>query len=205
MTQLTNIAVYCGSNLGNIPAYYHATQDMAKALVRRGHRIVYGGGSVGLMGTLADTALACGGEVIGVVPHFLAEKEIAHSNLSTLITTETMSERKLKMIELADGYIALAGGIGTYEELFEVISNAQLELSASPIGLLNTQGFYDPLIALLKHTAEQGFMPMDNLKLVCVSDDPDDLLDQMSAYQPTKAIKWSMPTWYEAMQNAQNR
>lgn len=204
MKQLNNITVYCGSNLGNIADYYHAAQNMAKTLARRGHRIVYGGGSVGLMGTLADTALAHGAEVIGVVPHFLAEKEIAHDNLTTLIKTNTMSERKLKMIELADGYIAMAGGLGTYEELFEVLSNAQLELDQSPIGLLNTNGFYDPIMALLAHTAEQGFMPKDNLKLVCVSDDPDDLLDQMYAYTPTKAIKWSMPTWYQQILNAQS-
>lgn len=199
MTHLTNIAVYCGSNLGNIADYYHATKHMAQALARRGHHIVYGGGSVGLMGTLADEALACGATVTGVVPHFLAEKEIAHDRLTTLIKTDTMSERKLKMIELADGYIALAGGLGTYEELFEVLSNAQLELSNSPIGLLNTKGFYDPLIDLLKHTAQQGFMPQNNLKLICVSDDPDDLLDQMSAYTPTKAIKWHLPQWYEEL------
>lgn len=197
--KLHNIAVYCGSNLGNVADYYHATQNMAKTLARRGHRIVYGGGSVGLMGTLADSALACGAEVIGVVPHFLAEKEIAHDGLTTLIKTDTMSERKLKMIELADGYIAMAGGLGTYEELFEVLSNAQLELSQSPIGLLNTNGFYDPLVSLLAHTAEQGFMPKENLKLVCVSDDPDELLDLMNAHTPTKAIKWALPQWYQEL------
>lgn len=201
---MKNIAVYCGSNLGIIADYYHATQSMAKTLIRRGHGIVYGGGSVGLMGTLADTALAEGGQVTGVVPHFLAEKEIAHSSLTTLITTNTMSERKLKMIELADGYIALAGGLGTYEELFEVLSNAQLELDQAPIGLLNTNGFYDPLMALLVHTAEQGFMPKDNLKLVCISDDPDDLLDQMNAYTYTKAVKWTMPTWYQEILDSQH-
>lgn len=199
MRQLNNIAVYCGSNLGNIAAYYHATQQMAKALVRRGHHIVYGGGSVGLMGTLADTALSEGGTITGVVPHFLAEKEIAHDRLTTLIKTDTMSQRKLKMIELADGYIALAGGLGTYEELFEVLSNAQLELSDSPIGLLNTNGFYDPIIELLEHTAKQGFMPKNNLRLICVSDDPDELLDQMCAYTPIPAIKWSMPDWYQQL------
>lgn len=201
MTQLHSIAVYCGSNLGIIPDYYHAAQTMAKALARRGHHIVYGGGSLGLMGTLADMALECGAEVTGVVPHFLAEKEVAHDRLTTLIKTNTMSERKLKMIELADGYIAMAGGLGTYEELFEVLSNAQLELSDSPIGLLNTNGFYDPVIELLNHTASQGFMPKNNLRLVCVSDDPDELLDQMNAYTPTKAIKWETPAWYQEMFN----
>ena len=204
MTQLNNIAVYCGSNLGLTPDYYYAAQKMAETLARRGHRIVYGGGSVGLMGTLADTALAHGAQIIGVVPHFLAEKEIAHDSLTTLIKTNTMSERKLKMIELADGYIAMAGGLGTYEELFEVLSNAQLELDQGPIGLLNTNGFYDPVMTLLAHTAENGFMPKDNLKLVCISDDPDELLNQMHAYTPTQAIKWSMPAWYQDIVNTKS-
>lgn len=197
--QLKNIAVYCGSNLGLTPDYYYAAQAVGKLLATRGHRIIYGGGSVGLMGTLADSALAHGGEVIGVVPHFLAEKEIAHTELTTLIKTDTMAERKAKMIELADGYIAMAGGLGTYEELFEVLSNAQLELDQAPIGLLNTNGFYDPVLAMLEHTADCGFMPKENRQLVCVSDDPADLLAQMHAYTPLNAMKWQTPDWYKAL------
>ncbi len=201
MNAMKNIAVYCGSNLGEIADYYYGAKAMGKAIAERGSRLVYGGGSAGLMGTLADSVLEHGGKATGVIPYFLAEKEIAHSGLDELIMTHTMPERKSKMIELADAYVVMAGGLGTYEELFEVLSNAQLELDLSPIGFLNINGFFDPILTLLQHTAENGFMPLDNLKLVCVSDDPYDLLDKMSQYTPTKAVKWSTPEWFKQLQN----
>ncbi len=205
MNSMQNITVYCGSNLGLTPDYYYAAKQMGKAIAKRGSHLVYGGGSAGLMGVLADSVLEHGGLATGVIPHFLDEKEVAHKGLTKLIMTETMSQRKLKMIELADAYIAMAGGLGTYEELFEVLSNAQLELDNSPIGLLNTNGFFNPLLNLLKNTADCGFMPADNLKLVCVSDDPEILLNQMAHYIPTKTIKWQHPDWYdELIKNPKN-
>ena len=199
--KLPNITVYCGSNLGRIPDYYYAAQQMGEVLAHRGHRLIYGGGSLGLMGTIADSMLAHGGEVIGIVPRFLAAKEQAHDGLNELIYTDTMAERKAKLIEYADGYISMAGGLGTYEELFEVLSNAQLELDNAPVGLLNTRGFYNPIIEMLHHTAEQGFMPKDNLRLLCVSDDPETLLDMMYTYTYTKAVKWKTPDWYHEIIN----
>ena len=125
MNKMNHIVVYCGSNLGNKPAYFEAAQAMGKAIAERGSTLVYGGGKIGLMGTVADAALAEGGQVIGVIPTFLREKEVAHLGLSQLIETADMTERKNKMIELADAFIALPGGLGTYEELFEVVSQAQ--------------------------------------------------------------------------------
>lgn len=195
MNQMNNIVVYCGSNLGENRAYYESAQETGTAIARRGSRLVYGGGRVGLMGTVADAALAAGGEVIGVIPVFLREKEMAHDGLTQLIETEDMASRRLKMIELADAFIALPGGLGTYEELFEVLSAAQLRLHEKPIGLVNSGGFFDPLLALMRQTAEHGFMPAANLSLLCVGDKPEDVLAAMAAYRYQDAPKWIQPAW----------
>lgn len=192
---MKNITVYCGSNLGESPAYHQAAQSLGLALAKRGSRLIYGGGKVGLMGTIADTVLQHGGEAIGVIPTILREKEVAHPGLTQLIETPDMTVRKTKMIELADAFIALPGGIGTYEELFEVLSHAQLRLHAKPIGILNTEGFFNPLITLLRHTAEQGFMPQANMNLLCVADTIEDLLAQMADYEFIDAPKWVQPSW----------
>ncbi|OOR90079.1 Rossman fold protein, TIGR00730 family [Moraxella caviae] len=194
---LKSIAVYCGSNLGARPEYHKAAQQMGQALAQRDMRLVYGGGNIGLMGTVADTVLEQGGEVVGVIPTFLVEKEVAHQGLSELIETTDMATRKYKMIELADGFIALAGGLGTFEELYEVLSLAQLRLHAKPIGVLNTHGFFDPVIATLQKAADEGFMPHANLSLLCVSDDPDELLEMMANYRFIDAPKWTRPTWLD--------
>ncbi|MCF7521094.1 TIGR00730 family Rossman fold protein [Neisseria sp. ZJ106] len=199
---LNHIAVYCGSNLGNSKTYYQSAQAAGAAIARQGSTLVYGGGKIGLMGTVADAALAEGGRVIGVIPTFLLEKEMAHPGLSELIETPDMPSRKSKMIDLADGFIALPGGIGTYEELFEVLSLAQLRRHAKPIGLLNTDGFFDPLIALMQHTADTGFMPQANMKLLCVSDCPQTLLAQMADYRFTESQKWMEPAWKTAGEQA---
>ena len=195
MNKMNHIVVYCGSNLGNKPAYFEAAQAMGKAIAERGSTLVYGGGKIGLMGTVADAALAVGGLVIGVIPTFLREKEVAHLGLSQLIETADMTERKNKMIELADAFIALPGGLGTYEELFEVVSQAQLRLHAKPVGVLNIGGFFDGLLAMMQQTADEGFMPQANMSLLCVADHPADLLQKMADYRFVEAAKWVAPAW----------
>ena len=192
---MDNIVVYCGSNLGATPAYAEAARELGSIMAGRGRRLVYGGGRIGLMGTLADAVLQGGGEVIGVIPTFLREKEVAHQGLTELIETADMPARKNKMIELGDAFIALAGGIGTFEELFEVLSLAQLKQHRKPIGLLNTAGFYDPLLALLEQPVQQGFMPAANLSLLCMAEKPADLLDKLADYRPVDAPKWIQPAW----------
>lgn len=195
MNPLNHIVVYCGSNLGESPDYQQAAQNMGQALAQGGHGLVYGGGRIGLMGTVADAVLAHGGKAIGVIPSFLIAKEMAHPKLTKMIETADMASRKQQMIALGDGFIALPGGIGTYEELFEVLSLLQLRQHNKPIGLLNINGFFDPLIAMLRHTAEQGFMPMANIKMLCVSDEPQALLAQMAAYVHEDSPKWQQPSW----------
>ncbi len=191
------VVVYCGSNFGDTPAYYAAAQALGKALAQRDITLVYGGGNVGLMGTVADSVIAHGGQTIGVIPRFLKDKEVAHQGLSQLIITDDMASRKLKMIEFGDAFIALPGGIGTYEELFEVLSLAQLRQHQKPIGVLNIEGFFDPLLQLLAHTAAAGFMPNANLQLICVADDIDVLLQKMANYQFIDAQKWVKPDWLD--------
>ena len=192
---MNNIVVYCGSNLGATPVYAEAARGLGEAIAKRGSRLVYGGGCIGLMGTVADAVLQAGGEAVGVIPTFLREKEVAHRGLTELIETPDMPSRKNKMIELGDAFIALAGGIGTFEELFEVLSLAQLKQHRKPVGLVNTAGFYDPLLALLQQTATQGFMPAANLSLLCVADTPQELLVKLENYQPDDAPKWIQPAW----------
>lgn len=193
------ITVYCGSNFGEVPDYYHAACDLGKKLGEIGTTLIYGGGKVGLMGAVADGALAAGGQVVGVIPQFLKDKEVAHTQLSELIVTEDMTTRKAKMIALSDAFIALPGGIGTYEELFEVVSLAQLRQHAKPIGVLNINGFFDPLIAMLTHTAQAGFMPPANVQLICVADNVDELLEKMANYQFVETQKWVKPSWMDAL------
>ena len=195
---MNNIAVYCGSNYGQIPDYFRAARELGALIARRASRLVYGGGRIGLMGAVADAVLANGGAAVGVIPTFLIEKEVAHRGLTELIETPDMPTRKSKMIELADAFVALSGGIGTFEELFEVLSLAQLRQHQKPVGLVNTAGFYGPLLTLLESAAEQGFMPQANLGLLCVADTPAALLEQMAAWQPQAAQnvqKWIEPDW----------
>ena len=199
---MKNIVVYCGSNLGNTPAYYEAAREMGQAIAKHCGCLVYGGGKIGLMGTVADAAMEAGGEVIGVIPTFLREKEVAHTGLSRLIETPDMTSRKNKMIELADGFVAMPGGLGTYEELFEVLSQAQLRLHAKPIGILNTGGFFDALIAMMQQTVEAGFMPQANMNLLCVADNAEEVLQKMAAYHFVDAQKWVTPSWKQAGESA---
>lgn len=200
MNEMKNIVVYCGSNLGEDPRYHQAAQVLGTAIAKRGSRLVYGGGGIGLMGEVATAALAAGGEVTGVIPTFLRHEEMAHDQLTELIITDSMAERRTKMIDLADAFIALPGGLGTYEELFEVLSAAQLRLHRKPIGLLNINGFFNPLTKLLHHTAQQGFMPAANTGLVCVDNNIGNLLNKMSAYRYQDAPKWQRPAWQQTQQ-----
>lgn len=197
MNAINSITVYCGSNFGSCKDYYQAAICLGAKLAERQITLVYGGGNVGLMGAIADSVLDNQGKVIGVIPSFLKQKEVAHLGIHQLIETQDMSQRRLKMIELADAFIALPGGIGTYEELFEVLSLAQLRQHKKPIGVLNVSKFFDPLLHMLQETAESGFMPIENLNLLCVSDDIDQLLEKMVNYQFIEAQKWVKPDWLE--------
>ena len=195
MNKLNNIVVYCGSNWGENPAFFAAALALGQTLANNGHTLVYGGGNVGLMGAVADAVLAHGGKVVGVIPTFLKQKEVAHLGLTELIETADMTSRKNTMIALASGFIALPGGLGTYEELFEVLSQAQLRLHPHPVGVLNVAGFFDPLLALLRDTVRHGFMPAANLSLLCVADSAPALLAKMAAWQAQDAVKWVQPSW----------
>jgi uncharacterized protein (TIGR00730 family) len=176
---MKTITVFCGSSTGRDPIYASEAYRLGKILARKNIHLVYGGAQVGLMGAVADGALSEGGKVTGVIPRFLGSGEIAHAGLTELLFVETMHERKQRMYEISDGFIALPGGLGTMEEFWEMCTWAQLGLHRKPIGLLNVLGFYDHLVALLKHMVEQGLLKEDNRRLILVSSDIEDLLGQM--------------------------
>lgn len=176
--------------MGQKPAYRLAAQAMGEALAYRGLGLVYGGGNVGLMGTVADAVLATGGQVIGVIPEFLAAKEIAHPGLSKLHVVESMHDRKALMAELSDGFIALPGGYGTLEEFCEVLTWGQLGLHQKPNGLLNIEGYYEPLLALFDRAVTEAFLKPELRQLVLEASDPNHLLDLMAAYIPKQVDKW---------------
>ena len=171
--------MYAGSNAGAGPQYADAARSLARVLCAHGRGIVFGGGRIGLMGVLADEALARGGEVIGVIPGHLVERELAHQSLTDLRVVATMHERKALMAELADAFIALPGGIGTLEELVEMLTWAQLGLHAKPIGIVNVGGYYDSLLAFLQHAVGEGFLSPANRELVAVQVDPAALLHEL--------------------------
>ncbi len=190
---MKSVAVYCGSNSGNQPMYTQQAQEMGRELARRGLTLVYGGGCVGLMGTIADAVLAEGGKVIGVIPSFLADKELAHTGCTELHVVETMHQRKLLMADLAEGFVAMPGGFGTLEELFEVLTWGQLGLHGKPVGLLNTLGFYDALLGLLDHMSAEAFLRPENRTQVLQHASPAALLDAMADYRPQRLEKWLTP------------
>lgn len=181
---MKRFCVYSGSNPGKNNKYSELTKVLGKTLVKNNIDLVYGGSRIGLMGRIATTVAANGGHVIGVIPKGLFADDMINEDLAELIMTEDLSARKKKMAELSDGFIALPGGLGTYEELFEILSWAQLGLHKKPIGLLNIEHFYDPLLTLLENTCREGFMKESNLKLLVVSDDPEKLLNMMKDYTP---------------------
>ncbi len=170
--------------------YADAARDVGRLLAENNQRLVYGGGRVGLMGLLADAALAAGGTVIGVIPKALADHEIAHTNLTELIVVSSMHERKAQMAELSDGFLALPGGFGTWEEFCEMVTWGQLHLHEKPCGLLNVAWFYDPLLAFFDGAAAAGFVRPEHRAMVLSGSDPRELLAQMQAYQPPTVPKW---------------
>lgn len=187
---MRSVCVYCGSNVGRSGAYADAARSLGRALVERGHTLVYGGSSVGLMGILADEVLTAGGEVTGVIPEVLIRKEIAHPRLSALRVTGSMHERKAVMMDLSDGFIALPGGAGTLEELFEVWTWSQLGLHRKPCGVLNVAGYFDGLDAFLGHAVAEGFLAEPHRAMIMLSPSPYDLLDRMEVYVPPAVPKW---------------
>ncbi len=190
---LRRVCVFCGSSAGRDARHAEAAATLGRVLAGRGLGLVYGGGSVGLMGVLADAVLAAGGSVIGVIPHGLAARELAHRGVSDLRVVPSMHARKALMAELADGFVALPGGIGTFEELFEVVTWGQLGIHKKPVGVLNVAGYYDPLVALLQHADAEGFIWAAGRALVSVEEDPDRLLDRLERYEPPPAPAWVSP------------
>jgi len=177
---MKSICVYCGSRAGNDPAYARAAAAFGSAIGGRGWQLVYGGGGSGLMGCVADAALAAGARVVGVIPDALMGRELGHRGLSELLVVDTMHERKRLMADRSDAFIALPGGIGTFEELFEVWTWLQLGYHAKPVGLLNVAGYYDPLLAFLDQSAAHGFVPPAQRALLQVDDDAERLLDRIA-------------------------
>jgi len=187
---MTRICVFCGSNAGARPEYADAARDMAATLAARNIGLVYGGGRVGLMGILADEMLRLGGEVVGVIPRMLSDREVGHVGLSELHVVETMHERKALMADLSDGFIALPGGIGTLEEIFEIWTWAQLGSHRKPCGFLDVGGFYAPLFEFLDRAVEERFLAPRFRAIAIIDDDPDRLLDRFADYEPPDVARW---------------
>ena len=191
---MQRICVFTGSNYGNRLEYRQAAHALGKEIAKRGLGLVYGGSSIGLMGVVADTVMANGGEAIGVIPRGLFKREVAHRGLTRLHEVSSMHERKALMADLADGFIALPGGLGTFDELFEIISWAQLGLHSKPIGLLDETGYFTPLLALIRHATEEGFIMPAHARIVMREATPGALLDRFATYQPGVSVnKWVEP------------
>jgi uncharacterized protein (TIGR00730 family) len=188
---LRTICVFSGSSPGARPSYTDAATALGHEIASRGMRLVYGGASVGLMGTVADAALAAGGEVVGVIPQHLVDHEVAHPGLTELRITTSMHERKATMATLSDGFVALPGGFGTLEELAEILTWSQLGLQSKPSGLLDVEGFFEPLLAFFDHTVTERFVSEAHRALVLSSDSPGALLDRLADWRPDPAAtKW---------------
>jgi hypothetical protein len=187
---MRRVCVFCGSSHGASPVYAEAARDLGRRLARRGLGLVYGGGKVGLMGEVADAALAAGGEVIGVIPYALEAREVGHRGLTEMHVVDSMHERKARMADLSDGFLALPGGIGTLEELFEVWTWGQLGLHSKPCALLDVAGYYSPLLAFLDRTVDEGFLRPAHRAVLLVDADPEALLDRMAGFTPPAVEKW---------------
>lgn len=187
------VCVFCGSREGSRPAYAEAARRTGREIARRGLGLVYGGGRVGLMGTVANAALEEGGEVVGVITEALISKEIAHAGLTKLHVVGSMHERKMLMADLSDGFVTLPGGYGTLEEFFEVLSWAQLSIHEKPCGLLDVNGFWDPLSTLFDHAVTEGFVNPNHRSLALTEGDPSVLLERMERYTPPETRKWMGP------------
>jgi len=191
---MKRICVFCGSSKGNGTVYLDAAKELGNELVKREFGLVYGGASVGTMGQIANTVMAKGGNVTGIMPKVLVEKEVALTKLMDFRIVGSMHERKAMMADLADGFIALPGGFGTIEELFEILTWGQLEFHQKPCGILNINGYYDKLIEFLDHMVEQEFLMKENRQMIIVENKPADLLDKFKSYIPPKADKaeWAL-------------
>ena len=192
---MKRLCVFCGSNAGHDPRYRAEADRLGRLLAGRGIELVYGGGNVGLMGVIADACLGAGGTVIGVIPEALIGKEVAgrvvdHRGLTRLEVVDSMHTRKARMAELADGFIALPGGFGTFEEFCEVLTWGQLGFHVKPMGLLNVNGFYDPLLALFERAVAEGFLREENRAMALAADDIESLLAALAAYRPEPVSKW---------------
>lgn len=185
---MKRLAIYCGSATPADPSYMALAREVGRTLAERGIGVVYGGGRLGLMGAIADSALAAGGEVIGIIPQALVDAEVAHRGLTDLQIVGTMHQRKAAFTDLADGFVTLPGGTGTMDELWEALSWAQLGYHADPVGLLNSGGFYDPLVTMWQRMAEVGFVRAQHRELLIVADTLDALLDRMAGHTPTQPI-----------------
>ncbi len=187
---MTTICVFCGSSMGKNPLYQDAAKSVADYFVKHDIRLVYGGAKVGLMKILADTLLENNKEVIGIMPGLLVDKEVAHDGLTQLIKVDSMSERKLKMVEMSDGFIALAGGFGTFDELSEVLIYNQLRVMDKPVGILNTAGYFDKMLEFFDHSVKEGFVRAEHRDNLLVSDDIETLFQLMQKYSPVSMGKW---------------
>ncbi|MDR5737988.1 TIGR00730 family Rossman fold protein [Caballeronia sp. LZ016] len=185
------VCVYCGSATGARPVYAEAARAFGRALVEADLSLVYGGGRVGLMGLIADEVLAAGGRAVGVIPELLLAKEVGHTDLTELHVVPDMHERKKKMADLADAFVAMPGGVGTFEEFFEVYTWAQLGYHQKPVGLLNVNGYFEPLLSMLRHTVEEGFMRKPYLDLIQIAADSGEMIAKLEAYTPPAHDKWS--------------
>jgi uncharacterized protein (TIGR00730 family) len=192
---MKSLCVFCGSNAGHNPTYRAEAEKLGRLLAARQIELVYGAGNIGLMGAVADACLDAGGTVTGIIPEALVGKEVAgrpvdHRALTRLEVVDSMHTRKARMAELSDGFIALPGGFGTFEEFCEILTWGQLGFHVKPMGLLNINGFYDPLLALFDHAVSEGFLRAPNRAMALVSSDIDDLLEQMANYRPEPVSKW---------------
>ncbi|MDT0621810.1 TIGR00730 family Rossman fold protein [Croceitalea vernalis] len=187
---MKRIVVFCGSSLGVSPSYANEAHILGKTLAQKKIGLVYGGAKIGIMGAIANAVLQFNGEVIGVIPEFLKKKEVYHPKLNELIITKDMHQRKMKMHELSDGILMLPGGYGTLEEFFEMLTWGQLGLHRYPIGILNTNGFYNSLLNMLGHMVEEGFVKQINFDMLLVDDSVEGVLNKMSLYEPVPVPKW---------------
>ncbi|MDX1550485.1 MAG: TIGR00730 family Rossman fold protein [Lysobacter spongiicola] len=187
---MRSVAVYCGSNPGSRPVYADTAARVGRMLAEAGIAVVFGGGKVGLMGTVADAALAAGGEVIGVIPEQLVQLEVAHAGVTRLEVVSTMHERKRRMFDLSDGFIALPGGFGTLDEMFEMLTWRQLGIGDKPCAFLDVEGFFEPLVAMMDRMVGERFLHADQRRDLWHGDDPESMLHWMREYTPAEASKW---------------
>lgn len=187
---MQSVAVFCGANLGHAPIFSEKAAELGRTLAARNIRVVFGGGSVGLMGVVADAVLAAGGPITGIITHQLNSWEVGHAGVEDMVVVESMSERRALLLKGTDGVITLPGGYGSMDELFEALTLAQLQQYPRPVGLLNVEGYYDPLLTMLDRMVERGFLKESNRQLCIVGETIPELLDRMAAFEHRPELKW---------------